>query len=325
MPIDPHAERFLGRLAALRARSPLEQTVEQRREALRHLLSFAGPSQAVGRIEDRLVPGPAGPLKVRDYTPAEVPEAGRLVPALLYFHGGGLVAGNLETHDGIARCLANASGCRVLALDYRLAPQDRFPAALEDGYAAACWVGSHAEAIGIDALRFGVCGDSAGATIAAVVCQKAAETQEVRLALQFLLCPILDYGAETPSRRRYATGFFLEQATLEHDLRHYLGPDVTRTDPRVSPLRAADVSRTPPTVVHTAQFDPLCDEGWLYAERLRGAGIRTLYRCHSGMIHLFYGMGALIPYAARAFEAMGADIQALLSPWAPRAGRPTVR
>jgi acetyl esterase/lipase len=137
---------------------------------------------------------------------------------------------------------------------------------------------------------------------------------QVPLAFQFLLCPIMDLAAETDSRRSLAEGYLVDRDTLEHDLRHYLAPDADRADPRISPLRAADVSRVPPTVVHTAEFDPLRDEGQAYAERLRQAGVRTRYRCHPGMIHLFYGMRGLITYAGVAFAQMGADIRSLLGP-----------
>jgi acetyl esterase/lipase len=142
----------------------------------------------------------------------------------------------------------------------------------------------------------------------------------VPLGFQFLLCPIMDLAAESESRRSLAQGYLVDRDTLEHDVRHYLEDDVQRADPRVSPLRAADVSRLPPTAIHTAEFDPLRDEGRFYAERLRQAGVRTLYRCHPGMIHLFYGLRGLITYAGAAFAEMGADIRSLLAPPKPEEG-----
>jgi acetyl esterase/lipase len=233
---------------------------------------------------------------------------------MLFFHGGGLVAGTLDTHDPVCRSLSNASGCRVLSVDYRLAPEHRFPAAVADGCAAAEWIAAHAEELYIDRERLGVSGDSAGATLAAVVCHTITATGQVPLAFQFLLCPIMDFAAETDSRRSLAEGYLVDRDTLEHDLKHYLAPGADRADPRVSPLRAAELSRLPPTAVHTAEFDPLRDEGQAYAERLKQAGVRTLYRCHPGMIHLFYGMRGLITYAGVAFAQMGADIRSLLGP-----------
>jgi acetyl esterase/lipase len=140
-----------------------------------------------------------------------------------------------------------------------------------------------------------------------------AATGDMRLALQFLLCPIMDFNADTDSRRRFAKGYLIDRETLEHDLKFYLGPETDRADPRVSPLRAPDVRHVPPACIHTAEFDPVRDEGKAYADRLIGAGVRTTYRCHAGMIHLFYGMGAVIPYAAKALKLMGADIRAMIA------------
>jgi len=312
MPLDPRAKRFLDTLAASGAASTLALTVEQRRRSLAQLLSFAGPLPTVGGVEERTFPRPAGSLRVRIYAPAGV-GAHEVLPGLVYFHGGGLVAGSLETHDGIGRALAAASRCRLLSVDYRLAPEHSFPAAIDDGVAATWWVATHAAELGLDPDRLGVCGDSAGATLAAVVCQSAAALGQPRLACQFLLCPIMDYAAESDSRRSLAQGYLIDRATLEHDLRHYLGPEADRADPRVSPLRAPGVMNLPPTVIHTAEFDPLRDEGAAYAERLRAAGVKITYRCHPGMIHLFYGLGALIPYAGAAFGLMGADVRALMA------------
>ncbi len=312
MPLDPRAKRFLDTLAASGAASTLALTVEQRRRSLAQLLSFAGPLPTVGGVEERTFPRPAGSLRVRIYAPAGV-GAHEVLPGLVYFHGGGLVAGSLETHDGICRALAAASRCRLLSVDYRLAPEHSFPAAIDDGLAATWWVATHAAELGLDPDRLGVCGDSAGATLAAVVCQSAAALGQPRLACQFLLCPIMDYAAESDSRRSLAQGYLIDRATLEHDLRHYLGPEADRADPRVSPLRAPGVMNLPPTVIHTAEFDPLRDEGAAYAERLRAAGVKITYRCHTGMIHLFYGLGALIPYAGAAFGLMGADVRSLMA------------
>lgn len=312
MPLDPRAKRFLDRLAALNPPSVLALTVSERRSGLRQLLSFSGPGAAVERVEERSLPGPSGaPLTLRVYTPSDVGPSP--LPALVYFHGGGLVAGSLDTHDPICRSLSSVSGCVLFSVDYRLAPEHPFPAAISDGCHATVWIATNAGELGIDPTRIGVCGDSAGATLAAVVCQTVARTGEVRLALQFLLCPIMDFCAETPSRRDFASGYLVDQATLDHDLKHYLGADGDPTHPRVSPLRNSDLSELPPSCIHTAEFDPLRDEGAAYADRLRGAGIPTTYRCHSGMIHLFYGMGTLIPYAANAYQIIGNDIRAMLA------------
>jgi len=313
MPLDPRARRFLEALAAMNQPSALALSVAERRAGLAQLLGFFGAVDEVAAVDQFELPGPHGGLAVRAYTPLGAHIVERL-PAMLFFHGGGLVAGTLDTHDPICRALSNASGCRVLSVDYRLAPEHRFPAAIADGCAAVEWIAAHADELYIDRERLGVSGDSAGATLAAVVCHAVTTAGQVPLAFQFLLCPIMDLAAETDSRRSLAEGYLVDRDTLEHDLRHYLAPGADPADPRISPLRAADLSRVPPTAVHTAEFDPLRDEGQAYAERLRQAGVPTRYRCHPGMIHLFYGMRGLITYAGVAFAQMGADIRSLLEP-----------
>jgi acetyl esterase len=310
VPVDPRAQRFLDRLAALNPPSAGSLSVAERRAALAELMGFAGTREPVEHVEERSVPGAEGELRVRIYTPSAAPAD--LLPGLIYFHGGGLVAGTLDSHDGICRSLANASRCRLVSVDYRLAPEFPFPAGIEDGWAATGWIAAHAESLGLDSKRLAVAGDSAGATLAAVIAQRAAQTRQVRLALQVLLCPILDADSESESRRLFARGYFLDQATLEHDLKYYLAEGTQRNDPRLSPLRTPVLSGLPPSCIHTAEFDPLRDEGRDYAKRLERAGVPTLYRCHSGMIHLFYGMGALIPYAAEAYRQIGDDIHSLL-------------
>jgi acetyl esterase len=313
MPLDPRARRFLDTLAAMNPPSALALSVAERRAGLAQLLSFFGAPDEVAAVEEFELQGPEGPLAVRAYAPSGAHMDERLA-GMVYFHGGGLVAGTLDTHDPLCRALSNASGCRLLSVDYRLAPEHRFPAAVADGCAAISWIAAHADELHVDPQRLGVSGDSAGGTLAAVVCHTVTAAGQVPLAFQFLLCPIMDFAAESVSRRSFAQGYLVDRDTLEHDLRHYLAADTDRADPRVSPLRVADVRHLPPSVVHTAEFDPLRDEGHAYAERLQQAGVRTLYRCHPGMIHLFYGMRGLITYAGVAFAQMGADIRSLLAP-----------
>jgi acetyl esterase len=199
-----------------------------------------------------------------------------------------------------------------MAVDYRLAPEHPFPAAIEDGYAATDWIARHAADFGVDVNRLAVGGDSAGGTLAASVCQRIAADRAIRVSLQLLLCPIMDYGAESPSRRSFSQGYFLDRSTLEHDCKHYLEAGADLCDPRVSPLRASDLSAVAPASIHTAEFDPVRDEGEAYSLRLRSAGVPTDYRCHPGMIHLFYGMGVLIPYATTALRLIGSELRARL-------------
>lgn len=308
MALDTQVKRFLERLAAGPPHRPL--TVAERRAQLERLLSLGGQPERVARIEKRTIHGPAGLLRLWVYTPVGAPIG--LLPGLVYFHGGGFVAGSLETHDGICRSLANASGCRLVAVDYRLGPEAPFPAAVQDACAATRWAADHAERLGIDARHICVAGDAAGGTLAAVVAQTLAAEKGPPLALQYLLCPILDHQAETPSRGDFGSGYLLEREILEHDLRHYLDEAADTGDPRISPLRAQRLEGLPAACIHTAECDPLRDEGAAYAERLERAGVRVSYRCHPGMIHLFYGLKAVIPYATTAFRLMGADIRALV-------------
>jgi acetyl esterase/lipase len=310
VPLDARVKRFLDALAAGNPPNALETTVEERRLGLAELMKLAGPETAVARVEDRTLPGPAGEIGVRIYTPLDAGSG--LLPGLIYFHGGGLVAGSVATHDSIGRALAHSGACRLISVDYRLAPEHPFPAALDDALAAVTHIGAHAAEFGIDGTRLGICGDSAGGTLAAVTAQAAARMGSPRLALQLLICPILDYSRSSASRRELASGYLIDQATLDHDLLYY-APGTDPANPRISPLRADDVSGLPRTLIHTAEFDPLRDEGRDYVERLARAHTQVSYTCHPGMIHLFYGLGAVIPYARIAFDEIGGEIRVALA------------
>jgi acetyl esterase len=309
MSLDPRVKRFLGALAAGNPPDARTVTVEERRAGLVALMKMAGPELPT-QVEDQTIPGPGGALSVRIYSP---PNAAGLEPALIYFHGGGMVAGSVATHDSISRALSNAGAVRVLSVEYRLAPEHRFPAALQDAMAAVRYVSAHASRFGIDGSRLGICGDSAGGTLAAATCQAAARAGEPKIALQLLICPILDYSALTPSRRDLSCGYLIDQATLDHDLMHYLPAGEASSNPLVSPLLADDLRGLPRTLIHTAEFDPLRDEGRKYFERLTRSDVEVSYTCHPGMIHLFYGLGAVIPYARTAFEQIGGEIRAALA------------
>jgi acetyl esterase/lipase len=310
VPLDARVKRFLDALAAGNPPNALETTVEERRLGLAELMKLAGPETAVARVEDRTLPGPAGELGVRIYTPLDAGSG--LLPGLIYFHGGGLVAGSVATHDSIGRALAHSGACRLISVDYRLAPEHPFPAALDDALAAVTHIGAHAAEFGIDGTRLGICGDSAGGTLAAVTAQATARMGSPRLALQLLICPILDYSRSSASRRELASGYLIDQATLDHDLLYY-APGTDPANPRISPLRADNVSGLPRTLIHTAEFDPLRDEGRDYVERLARAHTQVSYTCHPGMIHLFYGLGAVIPYARIAFDEIGGEIRVALA------------
>jgi acetyl esterase/lipase len=305
MPLDPRVKRFLDALAMTSPSDALSLSVTERRHAVDSLLKLRGPEVAVGAVRDGCLPGSAGPIPIRSYDPPGG-MTGPL-PGIVYFHGGGLVAGSLETHDGIARALTGGSGCRLISIEYRLAPEAPFPAAVEDAVDAVRYVMRHPQQFGMSG-RIAVCGDSAGATLAAVTCQALHDARGPVPQLQVLLCPIMDYADRSASRREFASGYLVDEATLRHDLKYYLPPGTSPADPRVSPLRAEKLPASIPTVVHTAECDPLRDEAAEYALRMRQAGAAVSYTCHAGMIHLFYGLGGAIPYARQAVAGIAAEI-----------------
>ena len=310
MPLDPQAQRFLAMLAAAGAADPSQVGVGERRQRFAALMRFSEPAVTIGGVEDRTIPGPQGLIGLRLYTPLGAHRDP--LPGLVYFHGGGLVAGSLATHDAFCRALANLSGCRIVAVDYRLAPEHKFPAAVLDCYGAATWVLDHAMTVGIDPERLAVVGDSAGGTLAAVVCQMARERPGAGFALQLLLCPILDFAATTASRRALANGHLLDEATMDRDIALYVPAGFDCADPRISPLRARDLRGLPPATIHSAEFDPLRDEAAAYAERLLEAGVVVRHTCHPGMIHLFYALPGVIPYARSALQLICAELSAAL-------------
>jgi len=305
MPLDPHARRLLDMVAA-GSTDPIPATIEARRRAFRALMSFSDGEGATAFVEERSLPGPDSVLRARLYRPHDSPSGS--LPGLVFFHGGGLVAGSVETHDPICRVLANETGCGVVSVDYRLAPEHPFPAAVRDAGAATLWVIENATSLGLDSARIGVGGDSAGAALAAVVCQGAGP----RPAFQLLLCPITDFAGETRSRQDFATGYLVDAAMVRRDLDHYLPREIDPADPMVSPSRGRDFRDQPPAFIHTAEYDPFRDEGEDYARRLEEAGIAVAQTRHRGMIHLFYALPRAIPYARHAMRQIGAEIKAAL-------------
>ncbi|MCC6223157.1 MAG: alpha/beta hydrolase [Thermoleophilia bacterium] len=262
------------------------------------------PRAPLERVEELSLPGPGGALAARLYAPS----AARL-PVLLYLHGGGFVTGSLDSHDGVCRALAAATPCVVVAVDYRLAPEHRFPAAVEDAWAATAWVAEHAASLGADPARVAVGGDSAGGTLAAVVALRARD-RGLPLALQLLVYPVCDLACDTASYRELADGYGLTAAAMAWYRDRYLGPAGDPADPEASPLRAPDLADVAPALVLTAEYDPLRDEGEAYAQRLRAAGVPVTLVRYDGLIHGFYRMPAAI---GRAREALGASAAALRS------------
>jgi acetyl esterase/lipase len=305
MALDRFARRFLN-LAAASARGRTEEpTVAEMRRGLDGLAAFAGPSaEQKGEVRDAILPG--GSISVRIYSPFGL--AAAQLPGLVYFHGGGWLSGGLQSHDALCRVLAEEGRCRIIAVDYRLAPEHRFPGGIEDCRDALASIAKHATTLGLDPARIGVAGDSAGGNLAVVVCQLA-KRDGPRIALQLLLCPVMDALGHTQSRQALGVGHFLEERTMIRYWEHYRIDGLDPDDPRVSPLRGRDFRDLPPALIHTAEYDPLCDEGALYAVELARAGVKVRHSQHPGMIHHFYGLGGAIPYAATALAAIGAELR----------------
>jgi acetyl esterase len=310
MPLRPEIEAELTRMAAA-GTPPLErQSVEEARRL--HAASAAtlhGPPVAVAGVDDRTIPGPAGDLAVRVYTPHGEPP----FPIVVWFHGGGWVVGTLDTYDTICRALAAAVPAVVVAVDYRLAPEHRYPAAVEDAYAATLWASRNAAELGGTQQRLAVAGDSAGGNLAAVVALGARDRGGPAIGFQLLVYPITDVGMDTASYRENADGYHLTAAGMRWYWDHYLG-GADGTAPDASPLRAAFFGALPPALVITADHDPLRDEGEAYAARLRAAGVPAAVSRYPGMVHGFFRWRTVTPAADACLQEAAAAVRAALPP-----------
>lgn len=288
MPLDPAFEALLAQMADPNAPQLSDLSPEQARAAFAGFTAFQGEPEAIASTEDRLIPGPGGEIPVRVYRPST---SGTL-PVLVFFHGGGWVIMDVGTHDGVCRALANAAGCAVVSVDYRLAPEHRYPAAAEDCYAATAWVGTNAAALGVDAARLAVGGDSAGGNLAAVISQMARDRGGPDIRFQWLHCPVTNCDYGTPSYSDNAEGYMLTREGMEWFWGHYLADPAHGREAMASPL-CGDTVGLPPALVQTAEYDPLRDEGNAYAEKLKASGVQTTLHCWPGLIHdslLFFGV-----------------------------------
>lgn len=288
------------------------RSVEQAREEnLEGVPIVTGPPRPMARIEEMTVPGPAGEMPARLYVALGAPQPPQ--PLLVYYHGGGWVIGDLETHDGVCRFLAEYAGCRVLSVDYRLAPEHPFPAPVEDAFAAFQWAAEHAADLGADPARIAVGGDSAGANLATGVCLQARKRGGPQPAMQLLLYPPTDVVGEQPSRETFAEGFLLTRNDMRWFEDHYLPDGCDPDDPRASMMRARDVSALPPAYVATAGFDPLRDEGEIYAKRMREVGVKVALRRYPSLIHGFANLTAICPSARAAMHEVAGALRMGLS------------
>jgi acetyl esterase len=295
-------------LAAMRRMGiPQPQDVEEARLQADVDVDAVAPAVPVLASErDVLIPGPAGPMRARVYSPTTA----RSSPGMLvYFHGGGFVTGSLTSHDAPLRVLAHESGVIIAAVAYRLGPEAKFPAAIDDALAAYRWARAHARDFGASPERVGVGGDSAGGNIAAVVCHLARDRAPSH---QLLIYPAIDWSRACNSHRTFARGLFLEEARTFWYEQHYLNRIEERDDPRASPIRFADFSGLPPAIVVTAGFDILRDEGRLYADALERAKVPLDYCCESSLVHGFFNMSGVIDAARGANSRIAARLREAL-------------
>jgi acetyl esterase len=305
--LDGRTQWFL-KLLALSDQPPINlvSVADARADIDAYLPLLSGSAAPVGEIIDRTIAGPSvegsiGRLRVRLYRPAGA--VARLLPAILYFHGGGWVTGSLEAYDLVCRCITARTGCAVVAVDYRLAPEHRFPAAIDDAVAAFRWLSADAVNLGIDPARIVVAGDSAGATIATVLARLVRDDARPP-CLQWLFYPLTDLGLDSASYKSCGEGFMLTRDKVEWSRGHYLNSLDEVADPRVSPLRADDLAGMAPALICTSGFDPLRDEGKAYADRLTAAGVKTVYREFDSLIHGFVSMRGALQAGARAMDEM---------------------
>jgi len=304
-PLDPQARHALDLAAA--AGRPATDALSPAAARQQYKETRAGslpPPSPVALVQDQSIPGPGGTIAIRLIRPAGA-DHGEVLPAILFYHGGGWVMGDLDSHEGICRSLANASGAAVVQVDYRRPPEAKFPAAAEDAFAALYWVAVHGAQLRIDTRRLAVAGDSAGGNLAAVVALMAREKGGPALRAQVLAYPVTDLTASSASYASKAEGFGLTAASMRWFIAHYLSSPAEAKDWRASPLFAADLSGLPPALVITAGHDVLGDEGRAYAEALAKAGTPTVHRPFPGQIHGFLGMGKFIDAAGIAIAEMG--------------------
>jgi len=311
--LDPQARALIERLAASGAAPLYTLTAPEARRAYRESReALAAAPMQVEEMRELLIPGPAAPLRARLYRPhaSEKP-----LPGMVYFHGGGFIYGDLDTHDGVCRGIAHSARCTVVAVDYRLAPEHRFPAAVEDAYAATQWIAANASALGIDPAHLTVAGDSAGGTLATVVALAARDAGGPRLCFQMLIYPATDQRQGFPSIMRNAEWLPLTGKAMKYFRGHYLPHESEWLDWRASPYLAKSLAGLPPAYLLTAGFDVLRDEGRAYAERLAKEGVATEYKDYPDMVHAFLLWGGAIDTAN---TAVGACCDALRKAFAER-------
>jgi acetyl esterase len=314
--LDPQIRTLINQMQQRGLPPPSKLSVERNRALYLERGTLTQPDPPpIERVENLLIEGPDGSIRARLYVPALSHAPNKAPPVLVYFHGGGWVIGDLETHDTLCRQLAVAAGIAVISVDYRLAPEHRFPAAVDDAIAATYWVQEHAESLGLDRSRMAVGGDSAGGNLAAVVAITARDRGDLPIAFQLLIYPVTEMGTDSASYKVNGEGYLLTADTMAYFHNLYISEPEQDLDWRAAPLLAKDLSRLPPTLVVTAGYDPLRDQGLAYAERLSESGSKASYVVFERQTHGFILMGKVIDEAMLAVALCGAALkQALVSP-----------
>lgn len=304
--LHPEASALLEMMESL-GRPPIENLpLAEARQMVREGSKLTGgEAEPLARIENLSIPGPGGPIPIRVYAR----EHSGSLPCLVYFHGGGYVLCDLDTHDTICRAIAKQSGAVVIAVDYRLAPEHKFPAALDDCYAATRWVCANTEQLGVDARRVAVGGDSAGGNLATVVAMKCRDAGGPALAFQVLVYPVTNFSSfDTPSHREFAEDHYLTRSSMDFFKAHYFASPGDAAHSDASPLLANDLRNLPPALVITGECDPLRDEGEAYAKLLEDAGVHVTCTRYAGMIHPFFSMTGILSEARRAVQQVASAV-----------------
>jgi len=314
MPLDPAAKTIIDMLVQNMPQVETMDDAAEARRLVREARPPMGDPEPVGSSTDRTIPGPAGPIPVRVYTPLQ--PAGAPAPGIVFFHGGGWVICDLDSHDAQCRMMTNAVGAVVVSVDYRLAPEHKFPAAAEDCYAATQWTAEHASELGVDPARLAVAGDSAGGNLSGAVALMARDRGGPALAYQLMIYPVIDSSAarnDYPSKADNGKDYFLTTEAMDWYRNHYVPEGDDGTHPYLSPKFADVLSGLPPAYIVTAEFDPLRDEGEEYGRLLQAAGVPVIIERVDGMFHGFFGMGALLEPAKQCNETVFAAMRAALT------------
>jgi acetyl esterase len=309
MPLDPQAQKVVDTIAALNLKPIKDSTPTEARESMRTRTAGLGPVEEVPAVADHRVPVEGGEITVRLYAPAGVGPH----PVLVFYHGGGWVIGDLYTHDGLCRSIVNAAGCAVASVDYRLAPEFKFPTPVDDSYAALKWVAANGPRLGLDSARLAVGGDSAGGNLAAVMALLARDRRGPRILLQVLVYPVTNYDFGPKSYTENGTGYVLTTEDMRWFWRHYLSREEQGQEVTASPFRAKTLGDLPPALVMTAGCDPLRDEGDAYAARLREAGVAVTLTQYPGMFHGFLRMTRILDQARAALDEIAGALRKALA------------